>query len=431
MKRNAFFLFCAAVLLTACTSRTNQQDSSCTADARCGIVYEMNIRQYTPEGTFAAAEEQLPRLKELGVDIVWLMPIHPIGVEGRKGSLGSYYAPLNYKEVNPEFGTLDDFDRFLATAHSLGLRVILDWVANHTSPDSKWIDEHLSEWYLLDSVGKPVVQYDWTDIAPLDWQNAPKAMKKAMEDAMRFWLLRGVDGFRCDVAHQIPVSFWKPAFDRFRKQFPDTYYLAEGERPDLQEAFDATYAWELHHLMNDIAQGKKAAKELAAYLERDEAAYQSITHPRKSISERAGSLRLMFTSNHDENSWSGTEMERMGDYARAMAVLTFTLPHSQPLIYTGQEVGFDHRFLFFEKDTVPDWSFNGYTRFYQSMALLRHTHPSLQPNAPCEVLETNDSCLAFRRYCDDDTVAVFVNLSRSTAEWRGDTIQAAGWKICE
>ena len=431
MKRNTFFLLFAVLLLAACSHDKKQSQSVCEQDPNSGVVYEMNVRQYTPEGTFAAAEAQLPRLKKLGVDILWLMPIHPIGVEGRKGSLGSYYAPFDYKNVNSEFGTLEDFDHFLAAAHNLGIKVILDWVANHTSPDSKWIDEHLHEWYLLDSVGKPVVQYDWTDIAPLDWEKSPKAMCDAMEDAMRFWLLRGVDGFRCDVAHQIPVSFWKPAFDRFRKEFPGTYYLAEGERPDLQTAFDATYAWELHHMMNSIAQGKKPAKDLAAYLVRDDAAYQTVAHPKKSVSAKRGSLRLMFTSNHDENSWSGTEMERMGEYAPALAVLTFTLPHSQPLIYTGQEVGFDHRVLFFEKDTVPDWTYNDCTKFYQTLTTLRHNHLSLQPNAPYELLNTNDSCFAFRRFYQGDTVSVFLNLSHSPVEWNGECVPAAGWKICE
>lgn len=429
MKRNLFLLLCLAFLAVACTNDKKQVANP--LDPNCGVVYEMNVRQYTPEGTFAAAEAQLPRLKELGVDIVWLMPIHPIGVEGRKGTLGSYYAPRDYKAVNPEYGTLEDFDHFVAKAHELGLKVILDWVANHTSPDSEWIDEHLNEWFLLDSVGKPVVQYDWTDIAPLDWEKAPKKMRAAMEDAMRFWLLRGVDGFRCDVAHQIPVSFWKPTFDRFRKEFPGTYYLAEGERPDLQKAFDATYAWELHHMLNDIAQGKKAAKDIADYLKKDDAAYQVVKHPKKSISSQVGSMRLMFTSNHDENSWSGTEMTRMGDCARAMAVLTFTLPHSQPLIYTGQEVGFDHCFLFFEKDTVPDWTPNEYTELYRSLTTLRHKHPALTPAASYELLSTEDSCFAFRRFYETDTVSVFVNLSHSSAEWKGDTIASAGWKICE
>lgn len=408
------FVLCA---LAACNGKKDSQDAAYTTDWHRGVVYEMNVRQYTSEGTFKAAQQQLARLKDLGIDIIWLMPIHPIGEQGRKGTLGSYYAPRNYKEVNPEFGTMADFDAFLAEAHRLGMHVILDWVANHTSPDAVWIDEHLNEWYLLDSLGHPVVQYDWTDIAPLDWVNMPEAMCAAMEESMRFWLERGVDGFRCDVAHQVPVAFWKPMFERFRKDFPGTYYLAEGERPDLHEAFDASYAWELHHLLNDVAQGKAPAKAVTDYMVKDDSIAKTVP---------ANYWRLTFTSNHDENSWSGTEMERMGQYHRLMALLTFTLPHSQPLIYTGQEIGFDHRLQFFEKDPIPSWDANDYTEYYQMLCELRHAHPALLPEAAFECIDVaNDSCLAFRRLAENDTVTVFVNLSHSPVSFDGDVIPAA------
>lgn len=415
-KKLLLILSVALFALTACQGK-KETTASFTADWHRGVVYEMNVRQYTPEGTFQAAKQHLARLSDLGVDIIWLMPIHPIGEQGRKGTLGSYYAPRNYKEVNPEFGTMADFDDFLSEAHRLGMHVILDWVANHTSPDAVWIDEHLSEWYLLDSLGHPVVQYDWTDIAPLDWQTMPAAMCAAMEESMRFWLERGVDGFRCDVAHQVPVAFWKPMFERFRHDFPGTYYLAEGERPDLHDAFDASYAWELHHLLNDVAQGKAAAKAVNAYLAKDDSIARTVP---------ANYWRLTFTSNHDENSWSGTEMERMGRYHRLMALLTFTLPHSQPLIYTGQEIGFDHRLQFFEKDPIPSWEANDYTDYYKMLTGMRHAHPALQPEAAYECIDLdNDSCLAFRRFADGDTVTVFVNLSHSTVSFGGEDIPAA------
>ena len=174
--------------------------------SRNAVIYEVNTRQYTSEGTFDAFAKELPRLKELGVDILWFMPIHPISKEKRKGELGSYYAVADYKAVNPEFGTLEDFDRFLAEAHRLGLRVILDWVANHTSPDARWIEERPADWYVRDSQGNTIVQYDWTDIAKLDYGNAD--MRAAMAAAMRFWLDRGIDGFRCDMAMLVPIEFW-------------------------------------------------------------------------------------------------------------------------------------------------------------------------------------------------------------------------------
>lgn len=180
-----------AMVLVACGTRP-QQPAAHPDWSYNSVVYEMNVRQYTPEGTLTAAARELPRLRELGVDVVWLMPVYPIGVKERKGTLGSYYAISDYEAVNPEFGTLEDFDRFVADAHRLGLRVILDWVANHTSPDARWIEEHPADWYVRDSLGNTIVQYDWTDIAKLDYGNTD--MRAAMAAAMRFWLNRGIDG---------------------------------------------------------------------------------------------------------------------------------------------------------------------------------------------------------------------------------------------
>lgn len=258
------------MVLVACGTRP-QQPAAHPDWSYNSVVYEMNVRQYTPEGTLTAAARELPRLRELGVDVVWLMPVYPIGVKERKGTLGSYYAISDYEAVNPEFGTLEDFDRFLAEAHRLGLRVILDWVANHTSPDARWIEERPADWYVRDSQGNTIVQYDWTDIAKLDYGNAD--MRAAMAAAMRFWLNRGIDGFRCDMACEVPIDFWQQTLPALRKEYPGIYLLAEGEAPALHDgAFDASYAWELHHLLNDIAQGRKSAADLRAYVARDSAA---------------------------------------------------------------------------------------------------------------------------------------------------------------
>ncbi len=328
------------------------------------VIYEMNVRQYTLEGTFAAAAEELPRLKKLGVDVIWLMPVYPIGVEQRKGTLGSYYAISDYCAINPEFGTMADFDAFLDKAHKAGFKVILDWVANHTSPDAVWESEKPADWYVRDSLGNTVTQYDWTDIAELNYDS--REMREEMRNSMRFWLERGVDGFRCDMACEVPVDFWRETLPALRAEYPGTYYLAEGENPELHtDAFDASYAWELHHLLNDIAQGKKSVSDLKSYIAKDAAGVP------------AEAFRLMFTSNHDENSWAGTEFERMGEAADVMALLTFVLPSGQPLIYTGQEIGYDHRFEFFEKDPVPAWEWNARSDFYRSLVDLRHAHPAL------------------------------------------------------
>ena len=365
------------------------------------VIYEMNIRQYTPEGTFAAAQAELPRLKELGVDILWLMPIHPIGVKERKGTLGSYYAISDYCDINPEFGTMADFETFLAAAHKMGFRVIIDCVANHTSPDAKWINECPADWYVRDSLGNTVVNYDWTDIAELNYDNPD--VRTAMQAAMRFWMEKGVDGFRCDMACEVPFDFWKETIAMLRSEWPDMYMLAEGEDPRLHTVagFDASYAWELHHILNDIAQGRKNVPELLEYIEKDAAAVPS------------DALRLMFTSNHDENSWAGTEFERMGNAAKAMAVLTFTLPNGQPLIYTGQEMGWNKRFEFFEKDPVPAWENNGYTDFYKWLVKLRHDNPALaagRDGGRFDLISSEDSTIVFDRTVPGDTVTVKVQL---------------------
>ncbi len=403
MKR-ALTLLLTAISLVSCAEKTPH--ARWTYDT---VVYEMNVRQYTPEGTFAAAQAQLPRLERLGVDIIWLMPIYPIGEKERKGTLGSYYAVRDYCAVNPEFGTMEDFESFLAAAKARGFRVILDWVANHTSPDAVWIDSEPADWYERDSLGNTVVQYDWTDIAALNYGNP--AVWDAQEKAMRFWMEKGVDGFRCDMACEVPFEFWTKTISSLRADWPQMYMLAEGEAPQLHRSgFDASYAWELHHLLNDIAQGRKNIPELLDYIERDAKNYPP------------EAFRLMFTSNHDENSWAGTEFERMGDAAQVMAVLTFTLPNGQPLIYTGQEMGWNHRFQFFEKDPIPMWEENDYTAFYRNLIRFRHDHPALragEKGGRFEVVSAEDSTLVFRRVLPNDVVTVTAQL-KSPWSWSVD-----------
>ena len=391
----------SAAALSSCAPKQGAAPAGLHPDwAYNSVIYEMNVRQYTPEGTFDAAAQQLPRLKRLGVDVIWLMPVYPIGVEERKGTLGSYYAISDYCAINPEFGTMADFDSFLSKAHGMGFKVILDWVANHTSPDAVWESEKPKDWYVRDSLGNTVTQYDWTDIAELNYDS--RDMRAEMARSMRFWLDKGVDGFRCDMACEVPVDFWRETLPQFRKEYPGVYFLAEGEDPGLHEdAFDASYAWELHHLLNDIAQGKKGITDLQAYIAKDSAAYPS------------EAFRLMFTSNHDENSWAGTEFERMGDAAEAMAVLTFTLPGGQPLIYTGQEMGWNHRFEFFEKDPVPAWKENSFTDFYRKLINIRHDNPALaagERGGKFDIVSTTDSTLVFTRTLPDNKVTVSVQM---------------------
>ena len=411
----AFAAVTAGLLAAGCSAKDDGAVGIHPDWSYNAVIYEMNVRQYTPEGTFAAAAEELPRLQKLGVDVIWLMPIYPIGVDQRKGTLGSYYAISDYCAVNPEFGTMADFEDFLARAHDAGFKVILDWVANHTSPDAVWESGKPSDWYVRDSLGNTVTQYDWTDIAELNYDN--KDMREEMRRSMRFWLDKGVDGFRCDMACEVPLDFWRETLPELRKEYPGTYYLAEGENPELhRDAFDASYAWELHHLLNDIAKGKKSAADLKAYIGKDAAACPP------------EAFRLMFTSNHGDISWAGTEFERMGDAADVMALLTFLLPSGQPLIYTGQEIGYDHRFEFFEKDPVPAWEWNERSDFYRSLVDMRHAHPALaagEKGGAIEYLDTDAAdVLVFSRSVsasesldgEADEVIAAVNLGAEDAD---------------
>ena len=375
------------------------------------VMYEVNIRQFSPEGTFAGVEAQLPRLKDLGVDILWLMPMYEIGTEGRKGTLGSYYAISDYKKVNPEFGTMEDFEHLLAAAHKLGFKVILDWVANQTAPDNVWMTEKPAEFYERDADGNAIWEYDWTDTRSLNYDN--EDVWWAQDDAMRFWLEKGVDGFRCDAAGEVPAAFWKGILPKMNKDYPNIYLLAEAERDNLAdpaETFDANYAWELHHLLNSLAQGRKTVADLKDYIARDAARF-----PKEAF-------RLTFTSNHDENSWSGTEFEREGAAANACAVLCFTLPGSQPLIYTGQEIGLSRRLEFFEKDPITDWSANEYTAFWKKLVDLKHGNPALAAGEKggdivwWELPEGLDGLVAFHRQVKGNKVIVLADFGVAPAE---------------
>ena len=421
MKKFLLFVAAIATFVGCCNCKT--QEAAREFDKFNSVVYELNIRQATEEGTFAAAEKYLPELKEMGVDIVWLMPISPIGIDGRKGTLGSYYSIIDYKAVNPEFGTMEDFKSFLATAHDLGLKVIIDWIANHTSRDANWWKEGKTDWYVMDeSTGLPIVEYDWTDIAKLNYKN--EDMRNAMIDALKFWVELGLDGYRCDVAMNVPGDFWKRAWEEVRAINPDVYLLAEGEEQWLHESgFEATYAWELHHIFNAMAKGgsetknvagdgtiktdAKSVADLKEYLERDDVKYP------------APAMRLMFTSNHDENSWAGTEFERMGDAHKTFAALTFVLPKSQPLLYTGQEIGLNRRLEFFEKDSVVelvDLEYGKeYRDFYKGLIAFRHNNSALAAGAnvaPMVYVEgAPESVLAFARENEENKVLCFFNFS--------------------
>jgi glycosidase len=380
--------------------------------SRHAVIYEVNVRQFTPEGTLVALQRHLPRLKRLGVDILWVMPVQPIGVKNRKGVLGSYYAISDYTAVNPEFGTEADFKAFVQTAHRLGMKVILDWVANHTAFDHAWTRQH-RDFYVTRADGTIINardneghDTDWTDVAELNFDNP--ALRRAMINEMRWWLVRtGIDGFRCDVAGGVPTEFWIDARRELESSRAGLFMLAEAEDPRLHAAFDMTYAWQLFHLLNDIAQGKQGTSALDAYLARDDSLFGRDAY------------RMTFTSNHDENSWSGTEFERMGANHQAAFVLSATVQRSMPLLYTGQEVTTKKRLRFFEKDTV-NWSGPSLAGFYHTVFDLRHRQPALANGSWGGVqtaLRTDggERVYAFTRTKGANTVLVAVNFGDAPA----------------
>ena len=396
MKNKLFILALALVALAGCTKKTETIHTPWAYDA---TIYELNTRQFTPEGTFATAEAELPTLKALGVDIIWIMPIQPIGKITRKGTLGSYYSIIDYCAFNPEFGTREDFVSFLNKAHELDMYVILDWVANHTAPDSKWTQNE--GWHYRDSLGNLMVQYDWTDISKLNYDNPD--MRNEMKRSMRWWLDSiGIDGFRCDVAMEIPTDFWEDAFAEFRQSYPGLFTLAEAEQPDhTASAFDMYYGWELHHLMNDVAQQKKTVNDLWAYFQKADTTFQTYA------------IRMNFTSNHDENSWNGTEFERMGAASDAFAAFTYVVP-GMPLIYTGQEFANNHRLEFFEKDCI-ERNHTHHFAMYQDLNRARKQNPALfspEMGAPMVRIECdNENIFACARQLNDNTVLGIFNFS--------------------
>ncbi len=365
-------------------------------------IYEVNIRQYTPEGTFDAFATHLPRLEKMGVGILWMMPIQPIGELNRKGSLGSYYSISDYTATNPEFGSLKDFKKLVDEAHKRDMHVILDWVANHTSWDHVWMKKH-PDFYTTDKSGKVIPPVaDWSDVADLNYDN--KAMRAAMIADMKYWITEAdVDGFRCDVAMMVPDDFWKEAFTELRKIKPDIFLLAEAEGPQFHtDGFNMTYAWNKHHIMNEIAKGTMSADTMDLAIQKDLKNYT------------ADSYFMNFTSNHDENSWNGTEFERMGNGAKTFAVMAATMP-GMLLMYSGQEVALDHRLKFFDKDSITWVDNKNYTQFYTTLIQLKEDNPALW-NGSCggaysRVATQHDKIYCYTRTLGDNKVMVILNLS--------------------
>jgi glycosidase len=365
------FIIWSAIAMIGCKNNSEEIASTTIekfspAVEENSVIYEVNIRQYSPEGTFNAFTKDIPQLKELGVKIIWVMPIFPISQTKRKATggddskfasempaaeqhkyLGSYYAVSDFKKVNPEFGTIEDFRNLVKTAHENGIYVILDWVPNHTGWDHVWIKNH-PEYYTQNAKGEiidPVnpetgKSWGWTDVADLNYDN--QNLRAEMTADMMHWIKNeDIDGFRCDVAGNVPLDFWQQAIPQLRKQ-KSIFMLAEAWEPALlkNNLFDMAYGWDGHHTMNKIAQGKETVKQFDAFIEKINNDYE------------ANDILMNFVDNHDENSWNGTIKSRLGEAEAAMTALSYLMP-GMPLVYSGNEYGLEHSLKFFEKDSIP------------------------------------------------------------------------------
>ena len=399
------------IFLVSCQSKnnnTNPLDTLVTdghpAWIEQGNIYEVNTRQYTPEGTFNAFVKHLDRLKEMGVQTLWFMPINPISMKDRKRDtteLGSYYAVADYKKINPEYGNMDDWKSLVKTAHEKGLKVIIDWVPTHSGADHHWLKTN-PDFYMKDSLGNPISQYDWTDTRKLNYKNPQ--LVDSMIDCMKFWIREtGIDGYRCDVAGEVPNEFWSKCIPELKKM-KNIFMLAEADKPNLHDVgFDASYTWGEFDMMKRIARGERIASSLDTII-----AKHDTTFPKNS-------LRMYFTSNHDENSWNKADFGTMpGDIHAPFAVLTQTFKRSVPLIYGGQEEPFLDSLKFFVKDTII---FGNYKRaaFYNKLLHLRTTNSALAANATYTKLNSSNdaSIFAFARENEKNKIVVILNLSKN------------------
>ncbi len=408
------------------------------------VIYEVNIRQYSEEGTFNAFAKHLPRLQKLGVDILWLMPVYPIGQlnmkakqtvlvdeiqdpDEREKYLGSYYSIKDFLTVNPEFGTMNDFRLLVNKIHELGMHVILDITANHTAWDHPWVKAHPEYYTRIDTTNLPwnpewmqehpeyfnrikklrmtypieEGETDWWDTAELNYENSE--LREKMKQIFKYWVSEtGVDGYRCDVAGRVPCDFWNDvriALDSIKPVF----MLAEDEDSTclMKTAFDMDYAWEFHHILNDVAKGDKTVEDLKNYFSKQDSTYDPDIY------------RMNFITNHDENCWNGSEFERMGDALEAMALLTFSVP-GMPLIYTGQEIRLNKRLKFFEKDPVK-WQKSSWEETYQSFIDLKKTNQVLwngTAGGDMKIIKSKSKGIfAFSRTNNEEELLILTNLS--------------------
>ncbi len=364
------------------------------------VIYEVYPRSFSRDESFQSIINKLPEIKKLGVTVIWVMPIHPIGKLHRKGPLGSPYSISNYYAINPEYGTLTDFQRLVRAVHEAGMHIIMDAVLNHTAWDNPLIYEH-PNWYKHDSTGKIIPPNpDWTDVAQLNYAN--KNLRRYMINMLKFWVKDvGVDGFRCDAAELVPLSFWDEARTALDSIKP-VMMLAEGAKPDLQlKAFDLTYSWNVYNALGRIFKGKAPATAIDSTID-----HEKYTYP-------IGALRMRFNTNHDENAYDAPSIERYGPGGDSLTVaLIATLP-GVPLIYNGDEVGNPKRLSLFEQVLI-DWKVkNGFRALYEKIYSIRRSVPALEAGSFRPLRAEGVDVVAYERQLDHEKVVCVFNISKT------------------
>jgi glycosidase len=406
----------AMLILTACGSQDQADEQSNQVAIEAPqmdklIIYEVFVRNFTPEGTFQAIIPRLDELKTLGVNTLWLMPIHPVGEARRKGTYGSPYSIKDFYDVNPEFGSKEDFRALVNACHERGLYLIIDLVANHSSFDNAWITEN-PDWYVKNEAGEIVPpDPDWTDVADLNYDNpaVPAEMSKVME----YWVKEfDIDGYRCDVAYMVPHAFWKSSISNLRNIKP-LIMLAEGAGTELHEAgFDYTYGWEIYHQLKKIYDGSSAR-----------------TFAEIALNETAkvpfGNKIMRFTTNHDETSWDDVPVNLFKSREGSLAAFAASsmLP-CVPMIYNGQEVGHPEKMNLFEKSQIS-WGANGFMRkAYIQMLNIYKNEPALRGDEVQFFDLGNDDIIAFQRGSGENALLILVNVRKEMA----NTALPEGWQ---
>lgn len=437
-----FLLIFVSALIISCKSKTSTTAPDTITNTAThpgwimqGNIYEVNTRQYTKEGTFNAFAGHLDRLKEMGVQTIWFMPINPISKKDRKGSLGSYYAVADYTGINPEYGNLDDWKNLVKAIHDKGMKVLIDWVPNHTGADHPWLQTHPG-FFIKDSTGQAATMFDWTDTRVLDFKN--NEMQDSMIAAMKYWVTEtGIDGYRVDVAWNVPGDFWKKCIPALKTAKADLFFLAEGDKPYLMTSgFDAFYPWEMFHMMVKVAAGERPAFGLDSI----KAKYDSV-YPKEAIP-------MYFTSNHDENSWNKSDYGTFPGAAHApFAVFTQTMGSSVPLVYSGQEEPLLRPLPFFEKDSIV-FSKLERAAFYKTLQELRKNNEALSADAVFKKVKAGDekSVYAYTREKGGKKILVILNLSKkeqpvsltdqslfgkanNVFKGQSETLNATAWKM--